>query len=159
MQTLQEKDERKTLTNTIFIGDSDLNGAGWLCSFSHIGHYSCSPAFQPFMPIEIFPDSSESSKNTDGQKQEGKKWNQDCCKRPDPVDISDYVVFIESEFCWNQLYCLNFRTIIIPNSSEKNNGFLDQIIYSAMGVLPLQRKKIITQEPFVAQRSTLHFCG
>ena len=58
----------KTLTNTIFIGDSDLNGAGWFCSFSDIGHYSGSPAFQPFMPIEIFPDSSEPCENTDGQK-------------------------------------------------------------------------------------------
>ena len=63
-----EKDKRKTLTNTIFIGDSDLNGAGWFGSLSHIGHNSGSPAFQPFMPIEIFPDSSEPCENADGQK-------------------------------------------------------------------------------------------
>ena len=119
MQTIKEKDERKTLTNTIFIGDSDLNGAGWLCSFSDIGHYSGSPAFQPFMPIEIFPDSSEPCENADGQKQEGKKWNQNCCKCPDPVDISDNVVFIESEVCWNQFHYLGFCAIIIPTSPEK----------------------------------------
>ena len=134
MQTLQEKDERKTLTNTIFIGDSDLNGAGWFCPFSHIGHYSGSPAFQPFMPIEIFPDSSEPCENTDGQKQEDKKWNQNCCKCPDPVDVSDNVVFIESEVCWNQLHYLGFCTIIIPNSSAKNElynyCYIDQIICS-----------------------------
>ena len=119
MWTIQEKDERKTLTNTIFIGDSDLNGAGWLCSFSDIGHYSGSPSFQSFMPIEIFPDSSEPCENTDGQKKEGKKWNQNCCKCPDPVDVSDNVVFIESEVCWNQFHYLGFCAIIIPNSPEK----------------------------------------
>ena len=119
MLTIQEKDKRKTLTNTIFIGDSDLNGAGWLCSFSDIGHYSGSPSFQSFMPIEIFPDSSEPCENADGQKQEGKKWNQNCCKCPDPVDVSDNVVFIESEVCWNQFHYLGFCAIIIPNSPEK----------------------------------------
>ena len=72
---------------------------------------------QPFMSVKVFPDLDQALVNANAEKYQKNQGQDDCCDGPNPIDVYDDVMTMESQIGWDGFN--DYGAIIV--ASEKKS--------------------------------------